>query len=107
MEKSKAFTFIGFAIKARKVKMGVNAVATLKRAELLIVCHTASENTVKDAASLAKKLKAKLFVLNEINLSEVTFKENCKLIAITDKPLSEAIFKSDERRLVEYSGGLL
>ena len=107
MEKSKAFTFIGFAIKARKVKMGVNAVATLKRAEILIVCHTASENTVKDAVSLAKRLNAKLYMLNEVNLSDVTFKDNCKLIAITDKPLSEAIIKSDERRLVEYSGGLL
>ena len=107
MEKSKAFTFIGFAIKARKVKMGVNAVATLKRAEILIVCHTASENTVKDAVSLAKRLGAKLYTLNEVNLSDVTFKDNCKLIAITDKALSEAIRKSDERRLVEYSGGLL
>ena len=107
MEKSKAFTFIGFAIKARKVKMGVNAVATLKRAEILIVCHSASENTVKDALSLSKKLGAKLFMLNEVNLSDVTFKDNCKLIAITDKPLSEAILKSDESRLVEYSGGLL
>ena len=46
-------------------------------------------------------------MLNEVNLSDVTFKDNCKLIAITDMPLSEAIIKSDERRLVEYSGGLL
>lgn len=107
MEKSKAFTFIGFAIKARKVKMGVNAVATLKKAELLIICHTASENTLKDAVSLSKKLNAKLLILNEVELCEVVFKENTKLIAVTDKGLADAILKSDERRLVEYSGGLL
>ncbi len=87
--------------------MGVNAVATLKKAELLILCHTASENTLNDAVSLSKKLNAKLFILNEIELEKVIFKENCKLIAITDKGLSDAIKKCDERRLVDYFGGLL
>ncbi|MBR2377500.1 MAG: hypothetical protein IKA85_07035 [Clostridia bacterium] len=107
MEKSKAFTFIGFAIKARKVKMGVNAVKTLKKAELLILCHTATENTLKESVSLSNKLNAKLLILNEIELEKVTFKAGVKLIAITDKALSDAILKSDERRLVEYLGGLL
>ena len=71
MEKSKAFTFIGFAIRARKVKMGVNAVKTLKKAVLLILCHTASENTLKEAVSLSNKLNAKLLILNEIELEEM------------------------------------
>ncbi len=107
MGKTKAFTFIGFAIKARKVKMGVNAVNTLKKAELLIVCSTATENTLKEAVSLSKKLLAKLLVLNDIKLEEVVFKENCKLIAITDKALSKAILDSQDSHLSEYFGGLL
>ncbi len=107
MEKTKAFTFIGFAIKARKVKMGVNAVKTLKKAELLIVCSTATENTLKESVSLSKKLNSKLLVLNEVKLEEVVFKENCKLIAILDKALSKAIIDSNDSRLSEYFGGLL
>ena len=107
MEKTKAFTFIGFAIKARKVKMGVNAVKTLKRAELLIVCSTATENTLKESVSLSKRLLAKLLVLNDVKLEEVVFKENCKLIAITDKALANAILSSNDSHLSEYFGGLL
>ena len=108
MEKTKAFTFIGFAIRARKVKMGVNAVKTLKKAELLIVCSTATENTLKEAVSLSKKLFAKLLVLYDVKLEEVVFKENCKLIAITDKALAKAVLDNcNDSHLSEYFGGLL
>lgn len=100
MEKSKAITFIGFAIKARKVRCGVNAVSTLKKAELLIVCSTSSENTFKDAIKLSKKLSAQLLVLNDIKLEDVVYKENCKLIAILDKSLSNAILNSNDSHLM-------
>ena len=79
MEQTKLNTFIGFAIKARKAKLGVNAVKTLKRADLLILCSTSSENTLKESVSLSKKLNAKLYILKEIKLEDVVFKENCKL----------------------------
>ena len=107
MEKSKLNTFIGFSIKARKAKLGVNAVKTLKRAEILILCSSASENTYKEAISLSKKLNAKLYVLNEIKLEDIVFKENCKLMAVVDKNLSKAITECESRHLKEYFGGLL
>ncbi len=107
MEKSKIFTFIGFAIKARKAKLGVNAIKTLKRAELLVVCHSASENTKKEAVSLARKLNAKLYTLNEVKLEDIVFKSECKLLAICDKSLSDAVINSNDSRLTEYLGGLL
>ena len=90
MEKSKAFTFIGFAIKARKVKMGVNAVKTLKKAELLILCHTATENTLKEAVSLSNKLNAKLLILNEKELEkkyEKMLEQKVKLCEDVDEAL--------------------
>ncbi len=107
METSKLFTFIGFAIKARKVKMGVNAIKTLKRAQLLILCHMASENTVKEAISLSKRLNAKLFILNDIKLEDVVFKDKLKLIAVCDDALAKAIIDSNDSRLKECLGGLL
>ncbi len=99
--KTKAETLVGFAIKSRKCKMGVNAVATLKTAELLILCPTASQNTVKDAVKLAKKLSAKLYVSVK-TLEDVTFKENCKLIAITDKNFAKPIMELSDGSFTEY-----
>lgn len=105
MEKSKAFTFIGFAIKARKLRCGVNAISTLKKADLLILCSSASENTKKDAVKLSKKLNAKLLVLNEVLLESVVYKEKCKLVAVTDNALAKAILNSGDSRFCEYQEG--
>ena len=105
MEKSKAFTFIGFAIKARKLRCGVNAISTLKKADLLILCSSASENTKKDAVKLSKKLNAKLLVLNEVLLESVVYKDKCKLVAVTDNALAKAILNSGDSRFCEYQEG--
>ena len=53
--KTKAQTFIGFAIRARKCKIGMNALQTLKTIDLMICCKTASDNTKKQAQKIAKK----------------------------------------------------
>ena len=92
--KSKVETFIGFSMRARKCKIGVNAIATLKRANLLILCKSASENTKKDAIKLARKLNAKLILTVSKNLSDYTHVENGKLIAILDRELANAIMKN-------------
>ena len=92
--KSKVATFIGFSMRARKFKIGVNAVATLKKANLLILCRSASENTKKDAVKLAKKLRSKLILTVSKDLSEYTHVENGKLMAILDNELAKAIMKN-------------
>ncbi len=102
MGRSKIETFIGFSIRAGKYRLGVNAVATLKNAELLIMCHTASENTVKDVLKLSKKLKAEIIVCNFVNLEDLTGKENCKLMAVTDKSLAKAIIDNLDENFTKY-----
>ncbi len=89
--KSKAQTFIGFAMRTGRFKIGVNAVYTLKKANLIIVCKTASENTKKESEKLAKRLSAPLIETAKFSLSELTFRENAKVMAITDKDLAKAI----------------
>ena len=91
--KSKAETFVGFVVRARKCKIGFNACATLKKADLMIVCKTASLNSKKEALSLSKKLKCELISFNDQTLEELTHKENAKVMAVVDKSLSEAIKK--------------
>lgn len=106
LEKSKVLTFIGFALKSRKVRCGVNAVKTIKgKVNLLILCKTASKNTYDDAISLAKKLSAKLVISNDYLIEDIVNKECCKLIAIEDEGLAKAIIEHLDSHFTEYSGG--
>ncbi len=89
--KTKAQTFIGFAIRARKYRIGMNAVQTLKSINLLIVCSSASENTLEQAKKVASRYNCPMLITNQIKLEQITFKENSKVMAITDKSLAKAI----------------
>ena len=62
----KIVSYIGFAIRARKVKLGVNAANSAKvgTIKLLVLCSTAAKNTVKEAVSLSKKHGAKILEAN-------------------------------------------
>ena len=58
--KTKAETYIGFAMRAGKFRIGTNAVLTLKRMDLLIVCKSASDNTKKHAQKIAREYNGPL-----------------------------------------------
>ena len=100
MDKSKAETFIGFAMRTGNFRIGANAAATLKRANLMIVCSSASENTKKEAEKLAKKFKCPLIEPTVKTLEEITHRENAKVMAIADKSLSAAILDNLEKEFI-------
>ena len=91
--KTKAQTFVGFAVRSRKFKIGLNACATMKRAELMIICKTASENSKKEGLSLSKKLRCELICFKDEKLEDLVHRENAKIMAISDKALANAIKK--------------
>ena len=94
--KSKAETFIGFAMRTGKFRIGTNAVATLKKAQLVIVCSTASDNTKKGAVKLARKFGSPLLETKNKSLEQITHRDNAKVMAIADKQLSDAILNNFE-----------
>ncbi len=98
--KSKAETFIGFAMRARKYRIGVNAVGTLKKVNLILICHTASENTVKDALKLASRFHCTALLTKQKTLEEITHRENAKVMAITDSALSKAILDNSKEDFI-------
>lgn len=92
MEKrNKTRTFIGFAVKSKNLRTGMNTVLSLKRAELILVCKSASENTVKQARSAADKFKCPMLISKCAPLEEMIYKENVKIAAVTDKRLAQSI----------------
>ncbi len=98
--KGKAETFLGFAIRAGKFRIGANSLETLKRADLVIVCKTASDNTKKHAEKLAKKLNAKLLETVNKSLSEMAHKDNAKIMAVLDQSLAKGIIDNSEKYFV-------
>lgn len=104
---SKIRSYIGFAIKAGKVRTGVNVAKTLRgKAPLMIMCETASENTVKEIVNLAARLSAKLVVTRGVKVEELFAKENCKLAVITDYSLAKAILSNLDEEFQLFGGSL-
>ena len=53
MQNNKIYTYVGFARRAGKFKAGLNAIKTVKKGvELLLLCHSASPNAIKEAEKL-------------------------------------------------------
>lgn len=72
----------------------MNSVQTLKRANLILVCKTASENTKEQAKKVAKKFNCPIMVSKQKALIEYTFTDNTKVMAVTDNSLAKAIIQN-------------
>lgn len=102
---NKVYTYIGFAKRSGALKCGANAISTLKSADLLILCRSASENARKTALSLQRKFGCEVLETEEITVEQLVGKENCKLIAITNADLASAIIENSKRDFKEIFGG--
>lgn len=103
--KDKIHTYIGFAVRSGKVKLGVNAIRTVKgKIPLLILCSSASENTKKEAVKLGKKYDSSVVLSKNEKLEDVFSKENCKLAAILDVSLANAIIDNLDENFVQFGG---
>ncbi len=102
--KTKAETFIGFALRTGKYKMGMNASATLKRASLMLVCESGTENTFKETVKLSRRLGCRLFVTNGKKLENYVHKDGIKVLTVTDKKLAQAIIDNSGNEFIERIG---
>ncbi len=90
MDADKLKTYLGFARRAGKLTLGVNAVSTLRGGVYLLVADSsASENTVKEIEKLSRKLSAPLIWTEQLEF--LVGKESCKLAALKEQNLAEAI----------------
>jgi len=104
--KSKAITFIGFAVRAGKIKCGVNALLlTKERIKVLILCSTAGDNTSKESIKLSKRFNCPLLICKDITLENIINKENCKLAGIYDNNLAKAVLDNIDGNFLKYFGG--
>ncbi len=91
-EENKILTYIGFSIKSGKIIYGLeNAVGFSGKAYLAITDESLSERSIKTAIQFAEKKKCPVLKCLSHTVEELTRKQNCKFIALTDKNLSCAI----------------
>lgn len=96
MERSKTETYLGFAKRAGKLTLGVQAAATAKRgAYLLVADESVAPNNRKEIEKLQRKFGCPLVFVK--NLEDMTGKSQCKLALVRDKNLADAIYKEENK----------
>ena len=90
MVQDKVVTLVGFAIRAGKIIFGMDSILrNHKKKGLIIVCKSLSEGSRE---RLVKQVGNTKVVLSRVTpVSELTHREGCKVIAITDKQMAQAI----------------
>lgn len=105
MVQSKVGSYIGFCKKAGKITLGSNAINTLKSGVyLLIMDGNSAKNSLRYAIKFKNKFSCPLLVCKE-NFEQLTGKPLCRLVAIRDKSLAEAILNSGDTNYELYTGG--
>lgn len=94
MAGNKLASYLGLARRAGKLIIGVNAVAVSKGGVFLLVADvSASDNTKKEIGKLGKRFGCPVVWTED--LESLTGKAGCKLTAVREKNLADAIVRSD------------
>ncbi len=87
--KSKAETYIGFAVKKGSVVYGLDCISVYrKKVRLILYSADLSENSFSRLKKEAERFNCPLAVFPD---TDVLKNKNCKALAICDKSLAEAI----------------
>ncbi len=96
--------YLGFCLRARKIALGTGTIDYLgKGVYLIMVCSTASENTIKRALKYKNRFSCPL-VECKTGLENVVHKAGCKIAAIRDENLARAICDNLDENYVLCSG---
>ena len=96
MAESKIAAYFGFAKRAGKLTLGVNAAETLKKSVYLFAAdNSMQKNSRKVTEKLQEKFGCPLLWFE--NLGELVGKEGCKLAAVREENLAQAIISEYHR----------
>lgn len=105
MAQSKVMSYIGFCKKSNKITLGSGAIGALSGGVyLLIVDKKAAKNSMRYAVKYKNKFNCPLLVCGN-DFEEITLKPECRLVAIRDKSLADAILNSGESGYELYTEG--
>lgn len=90
----KIISYIGFAARANKIVFGTDRILVRPRVPVIVLSGNAAENTTKKISSYAEKSKSPVVILENVTLEEILKKNNCKVVAVTDRELANAIIEN-------------
>ena len=88
MRGSKASSYLGFARRAGKLTLGVNAVETVKSCYLLVADESLTQNSRKKIEKMRERLNCPLVYCD--GLGDMVGRQGCKLAAVRDESLARA-----------------
>lgn len=96
MNNSKAQTFIGFAVKAGKLRTGNNTLSAVKKMYLVMVSFDAAAATKENAKKYGEKHRCPVLESKSVPLEDYIHKAGVKIAAVTDVALAKAIKENSE-----------
>lgn len=91
---SKIKTYIGFAIKSRKIKYGVDDILKLKNAGIILVSESLADSGMKKLEGFAERKSIELKKFSEEDFLDLIQNNSIKATAILDDNLADAIKKN-------------
>lgn len=97
MNINKVKTYLGFAIKSKKILFGYDNIITYKKNQkLILVSSSVNEKVSTKINSFAERNNISIINLTDITVEELIGRENSKIISVLDENLSDAIIKELE-----------
>lgn len=94
MNQNKLKSYFGFAIKSGNVIFGYDNLFKSKKAPLLVVISPdLAEKMANKVKIFCDEHKINLLTLENLNLSDIINRDNCKVLGILDLELSKVIAK--------------
>ena len=91
---SKVKTYVGFAVKSRKIKYGVDDIIKLKTASLILVSDALAESGLGKVKAYALKKSIDCLLIDFENFNDIIQNQSIKAAAILDDNLADAIKKN-------------
>ena len=91
---SKVKTYIGFAVKSRKIKYGVDDIVKLKSASLILVSEALAESGHGKVKAYALKKSIDVIDMDSKSFNDIIQNTSIKAAAILDDNLADAIKKN-------------
>ena len=105
MDARKIESYLGFALRAKKLAQGLNNIQTLKKGVYcLLLDGEAQKNSQKQAKKLQERFSCPLIIVS--GLGALLKREGCKIAALQDESLAGAIIREAKAQGICIEGAI-
>ena len=87
-------SYLGIAARANKIVFGTERILMNKSVPVIVLGADAMQNTAKRIKNYAERPNSPVVTLENGTIEEIFKKQNCKVVAVTDVSLANAIIEN-------------